>query len=157
MSPSADDRPEQGSPEKGRPEKGNEDQTPQELPEITDQFRAASPQAPAQAERTDDDQVPLSLSEGDAGGGTTKMRFTSAREAVEDEKNYTRPLNADGSGATRCRIFHSKIAESPIEYLQKQINEWLDGSKIEVKHVGHMVGTMEGKNPVPNLIVMVWY
>jgi len=62
-----------------------------------------------------------------------------------------------GQGATRCRIFHSKIAAAPLENMEQAINEWLDSEKIEVKNVGHVIGTMEGKRPEPNVIVMVWY
>jgi hypothetical protein len=70
---------------------------------------------------------------------------------------FKRPLNADGSGATRCRLFHSKIAVASLEFMEHQINEWLDAEKIEVKHVVQTIGTMEGKRPEPNLLVMVWY
>ena len=41
--------------------------------------------------------------------------------------------------------------------MQRQINEWLDSDEIEVKQVGHLIGTMEGKRPEPNLRVMIWY
>jgi hypothetical protein len=70
---------------------------------------------------------------------------------------FKRPLNTDGSGATRCRLFHSKIAVASLEFMEHQINEWLDAEKVEVKHVVQTIGTMEGKRPEPNLLVMVWY
>ena len=70
---------------------------------------------------------------------------------------FKRPLNADGSGATRCRLFHSKIAVASLEFMEHQINEWLDAEKIEIKHVSQIIGTMEGKRPEPNLMVIVWY
>ncbi|MFA6134154.1 MAG: hypothetical protein WC869_09095 [Phycisphaerae bacterium] len=66
------------------------------------------------------------------------------------------PVNT-GQGAVRCRLFHCKVAESSMEHLEDQINTWLDDGDIDVKHVGHMVGTMEGKHAEPNIIVMVWY
>jgi hypothetical protein len=70
---------------------------------------------------------------------------------------FKRALNADGSGATRCRLFHSKIAVASLEFMEHQINEWLDSEKLEVKHVSQIIGTMEGKRPEPNLMVIVWY
>lgn len=76
---------------------------------------------------------------------------------VEKKSNFKRALNMSGTGATRCRMFHSRIAQAPLEYMEKQINDWLDGELIEVKHVGHVIGTLEGKTPEPNVIVMVWY
>ena len=78
-------------------------------------------------------------------------------DAKQKAKAYKRPLNVNGAGATRCRLFHSKIALSSLEYMEEQINDWLDSEKIEVKHVGHVIGIMEGKRPEPNLLVMVWY
>jgi len=36
-------------------------------------------------------------------------------------------------------------------------NEWLDSDDIDVKEVGHLIGTMHGKIDEDNIIVMVWY
>ena len=76
---------------------------------------------------------------------------------ISHQQEFRRPLNKDGTGATRCRIFHSRIAAAPLDYMQNQINQWIDADTIEVKHVGHTIGVMEGKTPEPNLIVMIWY
>jgi hypothetical protein len=66
-------------------------------------------------------------------------------------------LNVDGSGATRCKLFHSKISDGPLEHMQQVINGWLDSEKIEVKFVTQSIGVMEGKHAEPNVIVLVWY
>jgi len=109
---------------------------------------------------TDDDE-PISLVEesdgpSDFSGGTLKT-FGAGSAETEKARDYRRALNTDGTGATRCRIFHSKIAIASLEFMESQINEWLDGDNIEVKQVGHIIGTMEGKRPEPNLLVLVWY
>ena len=57
----------------------------------------------------------------------------------------------------RCRLFHSRVAEAPLEHMEEQINAWLDSEEIEVKEVGHVVGEMVGKTREQNLIVLVWY
>ena len=80
-----------------------------------------------------------------------------AMAAGRREVQFKRPLNVTGAGATRCRMFHSKVTLAALEYLVNQINEWLDGDKIEIKHISEVVGVMEGKNPEPNVIVLVWY
>lgn len=102
---------------------------------------------------------PISLVEpADKAAGISSVRaFGAAATQAAVSAQFTRPLNVTGSGATRCRMFHSRIAVAPLEYMQKQINEWIDGEKIEVKHVGHVIGIMEGKVPEPNLVVVVWY
>lgn len=104
------------------------------------------------------DEEPISLvssdSDSEAEGQTLKV--IGATASVTATK-FTRPLNVDGSGATRLRIFHAKISLSPLENLEHSINEWIDGDKIEVKHVAQLIGTMEGKRPEPNLLIMVWY
>ena len=82
--------------------------------------------------------------------------FGSGARAVQ-KIAYKRQLNADGTGATRCRLFKAKLAPQPLEYLEKQVNDWLDNESIEVKHVGHVIGTIEGKMPEPTMIVMVWF
>jgi hypothetical protein len=113
----------------------------------------------------EDDDEPISLVDGsDEGlpglGGSEGLGLRTLGGAGGEaaaEVEFKRPMNTDGSGATRFRMFHSKISLSPLQNLENAINEWIDGDKIEVKHVGHLIGTMEGKRPEPNLLVMVWY
>jgi hypothetical protein len=76
---------------------------------------------------------------------------------IDKRKQFKRtPVNT-GSGAVRCRMFHCKVAESSMEHMENQINAWLDDENIDIKHVGHLVGALEGKHTEPNVIVMIWY
>ena len=110
---------------------------------------------------TSGEDEPISLVEPEvagtdyAPGSVRAFGVVGATEGAAAE--LKRALNTDGSGATRCRVFHSKIAIASLEFMEKQINEWLDSETIEIKHVGHLIGTMEGKRPEPNILVMVWY
>ena len=84
--------------------------------------------------------------------------FGAAAAAANSRKSeFNRPLNVTGQGATRCRIFRSKIAAAGLDYMEKNINEWVDGDEIEIKHVGHVIGVLEGKTPESNVLVFVWY
>lgn len=137
-------------------------------------------ESPIPFDDEDEEEVSLSLDEEQAGeaaeeeeeeepirlvddepsetGRSVKAFGSAAAGGVAKKDRFNRALNATGKGATRCRVFHSKIQESSLEYMENQINEWLDADEtIEVKHVGHVIGTMEGKRPEPNVIVMVWY
>lgn len=71
--------------------------------------------------------------------------------------DFSRPVNLNGCGATRVRIFHSRIALEPLDNMEKRINEWIDGQDIEVKHIGQSIAVMEGKSARPNLVVTLWY
>jgi len=108
------------------------------------------------------DDEPISLvdsagaSEFAEGGGMQAFGMGAQAPGAE-ERQYKRPLNTNGTGATRCRVFHSKIAVASLEFMEHQINDWLDSDEIEVKDVGHIIGIMEGKRPEPNLMVVVWY
>jgi len=89
-------------------------------------------------------------------GGSAVRAIKSTLE-IDKRKQFKRtPVNT-GSGAVRCRIFHCKVAESSMENMENQINAWLDDADIDIKHVGHIVGALEGKHTEPNIIVMVWY
>ena len=103
------------------------------------------------------EEEPISLVEDANFTGESKVR-NRIRGALEKEKaEYKRPLNLTGTGATRCRMFHSRVSIIPMEYMQGAINDWIDAEGIEVKHVDTLIGVMEGKTPEPNLIVIVWY
>jgi len=120
------------------------------------------PVAPSEVAPAVEDDVdePISLVDTeDEGNGVSKIRARGAGSPLDGQKmDFARPLNKTGTGATRCRLFHCRIALAPLEHMQTSINEWLDSDEnLEVKHVGHLIGIMEGKSPEPNLIVMAWY
>ena len=73
------------------------------------------------------------------------------------EKEFQRTPNLTGTGAVRCRVFHSKITVAAMDHLAETINDWLDSEDVEVKHVTQVVGVLEGKTPEPNVILTVWY
>lgn len=90
--------------------------------------------------------------------GTAKVKQARGlTEQITANVEFNRPLNVTGQGATRCRVFHSKIAVASLEVLQHQINEWLDSEEVEVKNVSQTIGTMQGKIKEENLIVTIWY
>jgi len=102
-------------------------------------------------------EEPISLVDEEPESGESKVR-QFGRGAIEHATHeFRRQLNVTGQGATRCRIFHSRIAVDALEGTEERINDWLDADNIEVKHVGHMIGTMEGKTARPNVILIVWY
>jgi hypothetical protein len=113
----------------------------------------ASDDAPISLQDAEDE--PISLVEGTE--GVSKLRAIGAAAAAEKRAEFKRPLNLNGAGATRCKMFRTKLAIASLEALEGQINEWLDGEEIEVKHVSQVIGTVQGKTPEPNLIMTVWY
>lgn len=75
-----------------------------------------------------------------------------------DDSRFKRPLDPRHEGATRCRTFHSKLTEGAIEFLNNQINEWLDSQdNIVVKFSNSVIGPFEGKHTDPNLIITLFY
>ena len=91
-----------------------------------------------------------------AASGSAVRAIKSSLEMDKRTQYKRKPVNT-GQGAVRCRVFHCKISESPIQHMESQINAWLDDEDIDVKYVSHMVGAMEGKHTEPNIIVVVWY
>ena len=122
---------------------------------------AAPHPAPASAPIPMDDAEPISLvdesdSDGAPGGASmVHQRGTGLKKS--QELTFKRSVNLTGSGATRCRLFYSRIAVESLENMQNRINEWIDDNDIEIKHVGQELAVMEGKNPKPNLMITVWY
>ena len=105
------------------------------------------------------DDTPIAIEEGQGEAPVRRRAFGAggSHTGFEVKKEFQRPLNVNGTGATRCRLFHSKISDGPLTHMESMINEWLDEEEIEVKHVGHVIGTMEGKRAEPNMVVLVWY
>jgi len=136
-----------------------EDETPEgELPEIDPQTLDSEEQTEPEPTAIEDEPISLvDASELDDSPGASKIHTFGSGVSVVQKSDYKRPVNVDGTGATRCKLFHSKIGPGPLEHLEKQINEWLDAEEVEIKFVTKTVGVMEGKRAEPNLLVMIWY
>jgi len=98
----------------------------------------------ARALHAEETKPQIKFSTGSLGGGS-------------HEAKWKRKTNVTGSGATHVRTFHCRLAEESVEYLDRQINEWLDAHpEYEVKFVTSTVGDWTGKLKEPQLIVQVW-
>jgi hypothetical protein len=72
-------------------------------------------------------------------------------------ENWQRPTNVTGTGATHVKSFHCKLTGESLEFLDKQINDWLEAHpQYEVKFVSSAIGEWSGKIKEPNLIVQLW-
>jgi len=101
------------------------------------------------------EEEPLTIAEGSSGRSISHT--AGIRGIASEGHKFSRPMQQSGKGATRCRIFRSKISVPAIEGLEEHVNDWLDSDDIDVKQVGHLIGTMHGKTDEDNIIVLVWY
>lgn len=73
------------------------------------------------------------------------------------EDSWKRKPNTTGTGAIHVKSFHCKLNSESLDYLDRQINEWLDAHpQYEVKFVTTSIGEWQGKIKEPNLIMQVW-
>jgi len=110
---------------------------------------------PIQFEGEDDTQVTLDLSESRIHGATSD---SLVHKAIWDEGRFKRPLDPAALGASRVRFFHSKLSEGALDYMNNQINDWLDSNEhISIKFCTATVGLFEGKHSEPNLFLTLFY
>ena len=75
-----------------------------------------------------------------------------------DEARFKRRLNPESVGATRCRTFHCKLSGGAVDFMNAQVNDWLDQNPdIVIKFSNSCIGNFEGKHTEPNLIVTIFY
>jgi hypothetical protein len=99
------------------------------------------------------------LASADSGGaGSRKIRtFEQKLGGGGHEANWKRTPNLTGSGAIHVKSFHCKLTGDSLEFLDAQINQWLDDHpEYEVKMVTTSIGEWTGKLKEPALIVNVW-
>ncbi len=140
---------------------------PDDLNESEPQPVPVPPPIPAEGEDDEPQPVPvlapepepdpIALVENFDEAAPTKRKAFGAGKTSQHKEDFQRGMNLTGTGATRCRLFTSKIGLGPLTHMEEVINEWLDSESIEVKHVGHVIGTMEGKRAEDNVLVLVWY
>ena len=102
----------------------------------------------------DDDAVEVFSGTSEEG---VKIRRIGAVGDAGRKSDFKRPLNVNGAGATRMRLFSSKLSATSLAAMERQINEWLDAEQIEVKAVSHEIGLMQEKIKEENLILCLWY
>lgn len=74
------------------------------------------------------------------------------------ENSWQRSPVSTGTGACHVKSFHCKLTGESLEFLDRQVNDWLDAHpEYEVKFTSATVGSWSGKaSTEPNLIVQVW-
>ncbi|MGV6813941.1 MAG: hypothetical protein ACWA5W_02895 [Phycisphaerales bacterium] len=107
-----------------------------------------------------DDTLPLDLTPVEPAAPSSKSKiqtFEQKLRANKHEDSWNRTPNATGTGAIHVKSFHCKLTGDSLEFLDQQINEWLDAHpQYEVKTVTTSIGTWTGKLKEPNLIINVW-
>src|SRR5688572_6135226 len=91
------------------------------------------------------------------GEAKPQIKFNAGSLGGGHGAQWKRKTNLTGTGATHVKTFHCRLAEESVEYLDRQVNEWLDAHpEYEVKFVTTQVGDWTGKLKEPQLIVQVW-
>jgi hypothetical protein len=112
-----------------------------------------------QAKVTEEDTAPIELIADveEAPGPSKKIRAFGVGEHLQ-QKNYTRAVYANRTGAVRVKTFHGKLSDQGMEYLDNAINDWLEAHPdFEVKFVTSSVGMFDGKIKEPAEDLNVWY
>ena len=74
------------------------------------------------------------------------------------QHKFKRHLQHNECGAIRCRIFHAKLNDGALQFLQDQINNWIDQNpEVDIKHLNTNVGVVEGKSSEPHLVITLFY
>lgn len=84
--------------------------------------------------------------------------FEQKLGARRHEDTWNRTPNSPGTGAIHVKTFHCKLNDDAIQFLDQQVNEWLDAHpQYEVKMATTNVGEWTGKlGKESHLIVTVW-
>jgi hypothetical protein len=103
----------------------------------------------------DEEEIKVDLSKSRIHSASTA---TLGRAGGWDDAKFARQLDTRAISATRCRTFHSKLSEAALDFMNNQINEWIDNNpNINIKFATSTIGIFEGKHAEPNLILTLFY
>jgi hypothetical protein len=103
----------------------------------------------------DDDPIEVAEDHASSSSGASRIKAFD-RAGAHDEK-WDRSPNVTGHGAIHVKTFHAKLRTDALEFMDQQINEWLDSHpEYEVKFVTSSVGEFHGKTNEPALVLNVW-
>jgi len=102
------------------------------------------------------DAIPLDAVDLDENESESKIRtFGGGGEKVAQK--WKRAPNTTGTGATHVKTFYAKLRVDALEFLDDQVNAWLDENpEFEVKFVTTTVGELAGKTKEAALFLNVW-
>ena len=127
-------------------------------------------ESPRKPKRDEDDELslddtlpldvgaePVPVVDAQAGPPSKIRTFEQKLGAGRHGDRGARTPHATGAGAIHVKSLHCRLTGDSLEFLDQQINEWLDANpEYEVKLVTTSVGLWSGKLKEPNLIVNVW-
>src|SRR5258706_5011006 len=117
------------------------------------------PQAPTKAPVAAMEQLGLAESH-QAPGTPSKIKAfgNEAAPAAGSLNKYKRVPHITGYGACRVRSFLGKISGPGMEYMDNNINLWLDAHPdVEVKFVTTTIGPTDGKSNDTSIVMNLWY
>ena len=86
----------------------------------------------------------------------SKIHMLGRKDGLDQER-WTRTPNADGTGATHCKTFVSKLRLEAIAHMDNNVNEWLEQHpEVEVKFTTSSIGKLVGKVSEDALFLTVW-
>ena len=95
----------------------------------------------------------IEIDESAPASGETKIQTFGSKTHHADK--WHRTPNVTGTGAIHCKVFHCKLREDALEYLEKQVNQWLDEHpEYEVKFVTTSVGQLKTKTMTEDALFM---
>lgn len=106
---------------------------------------------------TDSRPDSIGLAAQSAPGTVSKIKTFGGEAAASTANRFTRTPNVSGFGACRVRSFIGKISGPGLEFLDNNINLWLDQHpEVEIKFVTSTVGGMDGKSETA-IVMNLWY
>lgn len=119
-----------------------------------DELEVVEDDAPARAP-IEVEEIELADDEDDEGVSKEIVSFEKNRS--DDEKQWRRTPDPNGTGAIRCRSFVAKLRADAVEHMDEQINEWLDSHpELTVKHVSSTIGVLKGKEKEDALFLSIF-
>ena len=78
--------------------------------------------------------------------GSKEIRTFGKDRRADDDDRWQREPDPRGAGGTRCKTFVAKLRLDAIEFMDEQINKWLDSHpNFTVKNITASIGILKGK------------
>ncbi len=116
------------------------------------------PEEDHNAARIDADLDAIEI-EGDEGPSEPHpSKITTFGSHARAADKWERQPNVTGQGAVHFKLFHAKLREDALEYMEQQVNRWLDDHpECEVKFSSLTVGHLKTKiSDEPALFLSLW-
>lgn len=129
----------------------------EEVEDLEEVSESSPPPPPTAGSASEIEAIDLADDDDEEDSANREIRTFGKEKKEDDDSRWNRQPDPTGAGGTRCKTFVAKLRLDAIEYLDEQVNRWLDAHPTyTVKRTSASIGILKGKEKEDAIFLTVF-